>query len=976
MLDASRSGYVPQERQPKKNEPVVVKPPEENTMAVMIMDDGTTAELWDFKHHVMDEMREPGMDDSTLAKKIIEAGYFYEFTTEMRRFHNLDESVARTLISKVTANDVRQAARDIEKNIAQFDPMDHKKIALDFLEMGVGDILLNLNSDFTGLDEEIFSLIVEKTHERYSSAIFTPTRLVRYGVNANTAVEKMFKHNRNIPIENVTGLNQDTATLLLRKPNIYVVKILQHPESFEVPPADLDKIISSSINDITQSPAQLAILANPDTRARFPLTTREIVGCGLEVLAHAKDVQMITKLIGLLRAVKTFDQPIHPIEESLQQLEKLQAHATKREYDPWFTDLEPLVAFLVKNEVMRLDSSQDGQLLVEYVKRFGMSNTPTIAGIFFGINKDGIHYEFAKPLGEFLGKKIEAKTKDKALLNELEQKQRWLLKELLADEIPKGIETVIGLEALNLIKGSTYWKQADTPEGLITTWKQTAEKKPELAKLPEHYVEYQIEVPVFERKIKTEAEEKELEVKQAEVLALQTVNKDGEDVPTDLGVLMTKIYEANKSYASLLEDPSKWWQEQQTRFSKILAFDLEKKLSERRQVLIEKGLSGEKLESSLRGARKALEDQAARFNATLKGILEINIPASLKEEQADGSIRSSSAYTEPQRDIVAFMEQLVQTLPKSKETDEILLAVSFKHFDLMNMEYGWEDAIGKMQTQAGLAQEKKNLLMKHFENISSLFRDYISEHYLQPQQRESHTGHTPFSPELLKALESVWSRTQKEHLFTKLRNKLEVLEKGEQVETKKQKKISLVPAKGVMRIFAGDTGDACYTSQHEELARGEYPGITVYSFVTNRGTSSERVQGSVLFIETTTKEKITDDFGTVQDVEKKVLLVRANNPRTNLLSQVDADKLVEETLNVAIDLAIQRGLDLVAVPRDNASESSSNRPDVSAYYKNHFAKAKKIALNDIPETNFNEYDSWNAQGNHAVVPVWNKERME
>lgn len=930
--------------------------PKKESLSVTKPDDESFIVPWNFKQHVMDALREPNMSDSDLAFKIIDAGKEADLVRELKQFHGLSSKVAYFLSLR--------NSYAVTKNVESFVPSAHKQIALKFIELSVNTgINLSVFDTFHELDEEVFNLLVARTSDRLLLDILNPERLAHFGIDVNTAVVKMFRLNKKIPFDNVTGLNQETALILLDKPTVYLVNIIEHANGFALSPTELDHLIEQNLAKYPTNEKNgfiiplLRELTKPESQSRFPETTKAATAFGKEFLPGCPTIGSIETTLGLLKTIEPESKDLHPWEETLQQLEKLQAHATNTEYDPWETDLDPLVQYLKQHGLVSFSKPEDGKMLVEFVKRFGMSNTPLIARTFFEINKNGLGI-IVDYLGEFLGKKIEPGTKDKSLLNELEQKQRWVLSELLRDEIPKELETKIGLELLNLIKGSTRWSQKDTPEDLIATWKKTAKEKPELAKLPEHYVEYQIEVPIVDRRVKTEAEEKDLEVKQAEVLALKTTSKDGKEVPTDLGVFIDRFVNASFNHDEFRMDINDWWKTQQKKLTETLYphFNLEQKLEERKTVLMAKNISGEALEKALAAARQSLEKQQEKR---------------LEFETALHTVKPPGEYDEMHEgeEIFQFMESLARILPKGSQTDQLFIALSIEHMR-QTISYAWWGKLEQNTKSGSREMNHPSLSTDTFKDLSDFFLAFLSEHYLQPKQEKAHTGHPPFSPELLKALESAWGRTQKdpkkEHPFAKLQDKLAAIERGDTEETGKTKKISLVPAKGVMRIFSGDTGDACYTSQHEQLAEGEFPGITAYSFVTNRGTANERVQGSVLFIET-----IQDPDYAGDDAGKKVLLVRANNPRENLLSQVDADKLVQETLNVAIDLAKQRGIDIVVVPRDNATESSSNRPDVSKYYK-QISSWHKVPLLNTPETNFNGYNNWDPDGSHPAMIVWRK----
>ena len=236
---------------------------------------------------------------------------------------------------------------------------------------------------------------------------------------------------------------------------------------------------------------------------------------------------------------------------------------------------------------------------------------------------------------------------------------------------------------------------------------------------------------------------------------------------------------------------------------------------------------------------------------------------------------------------------------------------------------------------------------------STFISEYLYPHYLK--------GHDELglSAEMRKELLRIWGlKSPEEHPVVQSAQALRNLDRAQLTDSTKTRTLTLVPSKTFLRVLSGDLGDACYTSQHEALADGDVPGITAYGFVANRGTPEEKIRGTALAIETAAADG------------NKVLLVRANNPAQALASQVNTDSLVRESLNEMIALAKRLGCKYVVVPLDSASQSSSNRPFVSEYYRTHFSEAPTLELRNEPETNFNGYPNWDPKGANPVVVIW------
>ena len=985
--DSSPRGYTPPEtrRQPEPRprpveQPVAaveITPAKKSGGLNMVIEDGSTMEVYDFGWHVMDRYREPEMTDSDLALRIIEERKGQELAMELNRFSNLSHEVAHRLIN------LGQSTL-VGRNIERFDPTVHKEIAIDLIKAGRAQEVLANDKKFQHLDKDVFIAILSVKHHEDIEIIMNDVYIKKFEIDPNEAMEILFEKNLPVPdLTSITGLNKESAMLIaLEKP----ATVLKNRERFSATDAEIDQAIFvgceyyAHIHKDALDTFFTIFAKSPNTAQRYPKSFGRIFRVGRSRLAEGRFTSISGRL-NLFQKLQEFNptgmkEDPWPEEPIMDQLLKLQAQSSNEEHDPWKTDLDPLVQHLEENGYLHFDKKYEADILVDFVKRFGMNNTPVIAEIFFelqgfgyGVGLSGTN---AERLSAFLGKRVPEFSRDKTILFELEQKQRWFLAELLRDQIPAGIETQIGMELLGLIKGSTKWNQKDKPSDLIETWKRTATEHPELAKLPEHYVEYELEIPLVVRKKEVEGE-KTLEEKQAEVLALKEKNEDGKEVPTELGLYLNRLF--NGFSASLYFGTGSTESEKfqklnmeilQTLFKEIHEdFDIDQKLEQRKQRLVAKGIKGDRLEKGLDAARRSFTVQKAKAEKLLDAIATIGEPPTFDKLDEENENK-----------FVAYMEAIAHVLPPGKKSAELLIGLTVEHLKRVK---NLDDFVSFQLhvIKEILAHDARNLSisLEHFGKIADTFVDYISEHYLQPKQDAAHTGHVPFSPELLRALEHAWQRTRNDptekNVLVRTREKLAALESGNIEETGKTKKISLVPAKGIMRIFSGDTGDACFTSQHEELAEGEYPGLTAYSFVVNRNMPSERVQGSTLFIETRTNDRLEI---LPLDHEKTVLIVRANNPRENLLRDLNADKLIEDTLATAIDLAKARRLDMVCVPLDDATQSSSNRSQVSAYYKKHYGTARRINLVDTPETNFNGYDNWDTQGNHPVVVVWEQEK--
>lgn len=625
-----------------------------------------------------------------------------------------------------------------------------------------------------------------------------------------------------------------------------------------------------------------------------------------------------------------------PWNDGVAQMLKLQARAAKAEHDPWLTDMAPLVEKLAEENVVNREKSEDAALLVDYVKMFGMVNLPEMAKVFLALKRGEKFVQLSpdvqRQLREVIGNKVE-RMDGEQIVNELRRFRRDVQNTLLADGIPDGMDTAIGTEIFAGLKGCTKWVRNESPQAILATWRAIVAQKPETARLPDGYREHPMRVPLIDRREKVEKpdEAKERKEKIATTLARGTKEK-----PTELGVCVALLEGAVAELGEKV-DRKTWWEGKRAELARTLAFDdsgMEKALQEREAQLKEKNNPPEKIAKILDGVRAGYirkRAEAAALQDMLRGL-----------EYPDGS--DDVAF-------VAFLERL-SGLRRETAVKQTLLALSAEHIRRIAPE--WGARLDGVLKSVGGAITTEQITALH-----DVYAQYVNEHYLGGDD-EHHTGHAAFSAALTDALTWAYGlpKDMDGHILAKTRIALEAIEKGDVTVSEESMTVTLVPVHGLLRIYAGDVGDACYTSQHTSLANGSVPDLHAAMFVTNRSTAQERLQGSVLFVETRTPKG------------ENVLLVRANNPRENLIGQVDAASLVKATIDAAIATAKARGIKIVAVPLDAASASCSNRSAVAEYYHKQYAKAPKIALVNEDETNFNGYNNWDDKGTHPSVVVW------
>ena len=428
---------------------------------------------------------------------------------------------------------------------------------------------------------------------------------------------------------------------------------------------------------------------------------------------------------------------------------------------------------------------------------------------------------------------------------------------------------------------------------------------------------------------------------------------------TPLGALVGKIEDTFASFQKT-DTPGQWWEHAVAEVADSLRADpavLEQRIREKRLELEEKGVEPNRIEKTVQAMERGFMSQQEKVQRLISQ-LESASPLLLSGEEKAAQLDIPQP-NEPE--LIAVMEAIQRSKLKSSAIDALLMRLSVIH---MNGSETGEGHVTQLADLATSLDAEQPLSQTDLKKVSSFIVDYLTEHYLHPKQDSSHTGHAQLSKNLLKSLQSAWQAkgdVRERNVAVKTHAEIEKLLSADMSLSDTMKEVTLVPGVGAMRVYSGDVGDACYTSKHVPLAKGEYPGLTAMTFVTNRNTPQEQFAGSVLFVETTTADG------------RSVLHIRANNPRENLIKQVDAENLMDQVIDAAIETAKRRGIQMVTLPLDKATASCSNRKDVADVYHKKYTNAEKVEFVNEPETNFNGYDNWNPNGRYPSVIVWTAE---
>jgi len=617
--------------------------------------------------------------------------------------------------------------------------------------------------------------------------------------------------------------------------------------------------------------------------------------------------------------------------ELIKRLEGLQTRVANEKYDPWLTDLNPLIAQALNNKIISLDSAADAEAIYSFVAEYGMHNTELLFRYHLELSRAGtssdLKPETLAAIEEVLGISLDSIPQNKLfeqVTTELKKLRKRIQSDLLSDTISKEMVTDLGINIFNTLKSTpSTWARGGQEKEIIGQWQKTLEEHPELGLLPEGYKELTLKISEVAQSNSDDPKAQERRAKkQAEILT-------NPDLKRIVGQFQEAFVEARR-----IDDIQTWWK------GKVDQFYVE--IGRETATLDERiaTVKNPKAADSMRNQRSKLSDGFVKINA-------IQAPEI-----------SSDQLPEWDKKMIEFMGAVALAIPEQlKAREQILRTLSALHQDKVIASTG----IGRVSVlEQAVEQTNLNttITVDAFKSWESHFSEYIKEHYLNDDQANHEVAqHAEIPPDLLKTLQSVWGTRIKsgEHPLAQAKTKINELVSGE--KTGKTTEIALVPSKGLLRIYGGDIGDACYSSRHSELANGEYKNLTEFSFVTGRGTANERLRGSVLVIETT---KTTGE---------KVMVIRANNPQEGLLRQIDGEGLVMETIKGLQSIAKARNIETVTVPLDDARQSCSNRDKVAEVYKKNFTGRKGIMLTDEPETNFNTAKIWNAAGPNKVVEV-------
>ncbi len=614
-----------------------------------------------------------------------------------------------------------------------------------------------------------------------------------------------------------------------------------------------------------------------------------------------------------------------PWKDSILKMLDIQKRPRRAEYDPWVTDITPLVKQMMvdqlfsfeKNGVLSLENPKDGEVVYEYVKKVGPKNLPNYFRLFQKLQKTASISELPQEVKDDLKQSFKIDADDlckndptnlNLIVNEIEKIRTGFSQDLINENfalVDKTLASSYGKEFLMSVKGASGHSQGGDIDTVMKKYKETLETNPEVFTLPVGYEKINIEVSEYASD--TEVTDIDIEKEVATVLS-----------NPDLINYYSKVFKAVESFRENTQ--------------------LDKKLSIY-NTEIEKAFQTE-----LNNINQKIDEEKAKEDKNDKAIENLG-----KRKLALGEQIKNFDFTTKQmsgEDLPKVMEVYSSLVPDTiPQKQEVLMELS-----LRDMEKRFPDQFAKINNQ--------NLVYKvpSADSISifnEFVRSHVGEHYLNKKHGEGDAIKTS-DKNLIKYLKKAWGSQDFEKGILAITDKrIGVLERGELSDTKKV--VTLIPSKGMQRIFSGDLGGACTSRRNLEFAEGKYQNIVSYSLILNKDTQKEKLAGSFLLIEAQTEDK------------QPILIVRANNPSQNLANMIDSNELVGKILDEARNVAKRRNIPLVGVAYNQGS--ASNRTFVADYYHKTFATPAKVQLEENEETKFNGYEIFKKEGQHPTVLI-------
>lgn len=623
------------------------------------------------------------------------------------------------------------------------------------------------------------------------------------------------------------------------------------------------------------------------------------------------------------------------------KLTKLQRRTANTEHDPWIQELPLLLNYVKSLPELSFDNPKQARAFTQYFERFGMLNLPGAFSIYFALGSSDLEKldpKIVKTLGDIGITTHRQNGKPRELQDIFKDFESYCTEfrtRLVRDEMPKGINSTLGREYFEYLRGSSsHSKSGYSTQEVITKFEKTQKDHPNFFELPGHLQSGSFIVESKKQAAPTAVDR----VAEEEIARTLRSNQSKELFVTPVA----QFYEALKNPQTL---------EQQQR----AVLDALQVKADKLQKLIPNPLP-EEVDTKTRGIIANLID----VRTTIEDITHYR-------EYAAGELRASPS--ENNEFILAFQNKEGSTFDevaflmslnahKNHIKMDVLRSVALQFF----MSSQGEDFKQRLQVLYNQSQEPTSTNVREF---SEMLYNNVLEHFLfeSPNAAEvlNHSGHLPFDTDtrqsISKALGVGMFQEGKRKVIPidALLDRIKNLEEPEELDSKRYEKVSMLPVAGIGRVMAPFSGDMCASKLDHELAEGEYQGLNAYLYVTNEGTPNERIVGSVFVMNTHSEDG------------KPTILYRANNPRQNFIKDVDADEFVRQSVSHLVEDTRRlwrshepRETVRLVTPIDGFGQSATNRPEIYEATRKLLGQPRPVGLEVSDITYFNEYPSYDA----------------
>jgi len=734
------------------------------------------------------------------------------------------------------------------KTISKIPPVfDEKRVKRLYLEKVVGGW-----AEAVARIQEVTGIMPDFEPDKKTIQRLYVNKLSRYVYSFDRSVQEVKN------IQNITGIKPEFSQDEIHTISETIKRILREVDNVQTL-FELEGILPNPEYKVIMGDILMTSLGRADERL-FKMATERMRAQNVALNADeavklsraylVEDPGRVIRVLGFLRKAPQDDELIFKLTKAfahdpwiaaLLRLEKIQASAANAAHDPWVNELRPLLRDMIARKVISTDRKEDAELIVSFIELMGMNNLPQLFSVYVDCQRHKDVNDLSKEtliLCEQFG--VKARRKDGSLrfnsspvlFSELSKALKGIQTELLADTIPDGLETKLGAELFSRLKGSTQFEREDNISEIIRIWNKTKKNSPSLAELPPGFKESTMRVPLGVKQKVEVVKDQEGQVKaflaSQEVADAYLPLAQSWELASSVGVdewFQGLIRRLDGDESTTRELLSKSPEEME----RLIADEQNPRT---KQAYIKKS----KVLQNPKG-RQGLERQADTQREAIKKLNEIYRVFYI----SDASERGENDYAKALESLSA----LDGTIPLGKEIREFS---AFHMYDAV-MGKNWKQLVGELfEGNAGAVPTAEKVYGAH-----KLSKDYVEEHYLHHAQKEDHTEHTPFSPELYKKLNIVWQQQldkQTGYLpITFLKNKLDKILGVDAGALRKEVAVTMVPVSGLLNVFSGDLGDSCHTSQHHTLAKGDFPRIRSWVYVTQRGKPNEEIRGSVLAIQ-------------------------------------------------------------------------------------------------------------------------------